>query len=89
MRAQLPWRLCARNQEEEAKRKYDEIVRRKRDRNSAMGMSLSDGGETGEYCIHLPTASNDDRRTGGSFGAGERDVVEIDGEERIQSRDVA
>jgi hypothetical protein len=32
-----------------------------------MGMSLSDGGETGEYCIHLPTASSDDRRTGGQL----------------------
>lgn len=40
MRAQLPWRLCARNQEEEAKRKYDEIVRRKRDRNSAVAKTL-------------------------------------------------
>nr|BAD12960.1 hypothetical protein [Oryza sativa Japonica Group]BAD12973.1 hypothetical protein [Oryza sativa Japonica Group] len=40
MRAQLPWRLCGRNQEEEAKRKYDEIVRRKRDRNSVVAKTL-------------------------------------------------
>ncbi len=40
MRAQLPQHLRERNQEEEAKRKYDEFMRRKRGRNSAIAKTL-------------------------------------------------
>ncbi|BAS86434.1 Os03g0753750 [Oryza sativa Japonica Group] len=66
----------------------DSIQRRSEDWRAASG--AADGGETGEYCITRRQHPATIRGLAGSFRCGAKGtVVEIDGEERIQLRDVA